>query len=247
MSIRRREKVQGLILKARDSGEADRLLVLFTKERGLLRVLAKGVRRIPSRRGGHLEPVTEVLAVVQGGHPPYYLSGVETLNYFEELRASETAWQHARAIAAVVSCMFEEGEPYNKLFEAVAYAWRVLPKLAPEKQVLLETAVAFYALRCAGVMPQLAACNRCGTRTPTEAVVFEAQVGGWHCLLCHPSFHGTRVSLSPRLLQVLRFLAKRPKESLRLRIGGEEGRQLQETVRHYLANVTQQPALMGEL
>lgn len=53
--------VEGIILKKRAVGEADRMLTVFTKEKGKIRVLAKGVRRITSRRAGHLEVFSRVL------------------------------------------------------------------------------------------------------------------------------------------------------------------------------------------
>lgn len=62
----RRTILHALILSRTNVGEADRRLKLFTFEQGLVRVIAKGVRRIPSRRGGHLEPFTRILALVSG-------------------------------------------------------------------------------------------------------------------------------------------------------------------------------------
>ncbi|HAI98173.1 TPA: hypothetical protein DCL30_01350 [Candidatus Peribacteria bacterium] len=46
--------VEALVLHAYDVGEADRFLLLFTRERGRLAARARGVRRLGSRMGGHL-------------------------------------------------------------------------------------------------------------------------------------------------------------------------------------------------
>lgn len=43
------------ILKSRNLGEFDKLLTFFGKRRGKFRVIAKGVRKISSRKRGHLE------------------------------------------------------------------------------------------------------------------------------------------------------------------------------------------------
>lgn len=56
--------VEGIILKKRSVGEADRLLTVFTKQKGKIRVLAKGVRRITSRRAGHLEVFSRVMLTI---------------------------------------------------------------------------------------------------------------------------------------------------------------------------------------
>jgi len=47
-------KVEGIILKRRNLGEADRILTVFTLHKGKLPVLAKGVRRPKSKKRGSL-------------------------------------------------------------------------------------------------------------------------------------------------------------------------------------------------
>lgn len=59
--------VQGVVIKRRNIGEADRILTVFTKERGKIRVLAKGIRRVPSRRASHLEIFSHVKLTVHAG------------------------------------------------------------------------------------------------------------------------------------------------------------------------------------
>lgn len=48
-------KVKGIILKRIDFGEADRVITVFSEELGKISVIAKGVRRITSRRAGNVE------------------------------------------------------------------------------------------------------------------------------------------------------------------------------------------------
>ncbi len=55
-------RVEAVVLRHLDWGEADRLLTLFTREAGKLRAVAKGARKVRSRKAGHLEPFTRVSA-----------------------------------------------------------------------------------------------------------------------------------------------------------------------------------------
>lgn len=48
-------KIEGIILKRRNFGEADRILTILSRESGKISVKAPGVRRIPSRRSSHVE------------------------------------------------------------------------------------------------------------------------------------------------------------------------------------------------
>jgi DNA repair protein RecO (recombination protein O) len=64
-------RVTAIVLRHSDWGEADRLLTLFTREMGKLRAVAKGARKMRSRKAGHLEPFTHVkLQVAKGRDLP---------------------------------------------------------------------------------------------------------------------------------------------------------------------------------
>ncbi|TME67082.1 MAG: DNA repair protein RecO, partial [Chloroflexi bacterium] len=51
-------RAEAIVLKTNDFAEADRILVLFTRHFGKVRVVAKGIRRATSRMAGHAEPLT---------------------------------------------------------------------------------------------------------------------------------------------------------------------------------------------
>src|SRR5690349_13403622 len=103
-----RHKLQALVFSRRNSGEADRMVTLFTRDQGLMRVLAKGVRRIPSRRGGHLEPYTAVLALISVTRGGNFVSAVETMQPYEGLQANSQALMTARNCILAVTSLFDE-------------------------------------------------------------------------------------------------------------------------------------------
>src|SRR4030042_5207268 len=70
----------GIILKRRGWGEADKIITVFTREYGKLRLMAKGVRKLTSRRSGHLEPFRMVKITVHAGKKMDYITEVESDN-----------------------------------------------------------------------------------------------------------------------------------------------------------------------
>lgn len=56
----RRYTTEGIILSKVNYGEADRIVTLLTRDYGKVRVMAKGVRKIKSRKRGHLEVFNQV-------------------------------------------------------------------------------------------------------------------------------------------------------------------------------------------
>ena len=64
-------RVEAVVLRHVDYGEADRMLTLYTRQLGKTRALAKGARKIASRKAGHIEPFTYVkLQLAQGRDMP---------------------------------------------------------------------------------------------------------------------------------------------------------------------------------
>ncbi|MFH1792345.1 MAG: DNA repair protein RecO, partial [Patescibacteria group bacterium] len=51
----RNYSTEAIILATKDYSEADRILVVYTKDFGKLSLIAKGVRKTTSKKRGHLE------------------------------------------------------------------------------------------------------------------------------------------------------------------------------------------------
>lgn len=238
--MRRRQKIEALVFSRRHSGEADRLVTFFTREQGLVTAVAKGVRKIPSQRGGHLEPLTKVLAVLHESRAGIFVEGAETQEYFSELRVQGSAFQSASNMALVVTRFFGQFDSQPDLYDLIERSWQLLPSLTVPKQYLAEAMVLVKSLELAGLLPDLSACRRCGVSKPREAVVLDAGENGWRCLLCHPGFQGTKFSLAPRLLRAVQFIALQPRDSLRLALTVEESEQVIQAMRRFVADIAEQ-------
>lgn len=79
-------KTQAIILGRRNSGEADKLLTVFSREFGKKQLLAKGIRRVASRRAPYLEPFSYVIMQVYKGRSIDIVTEVESIQTFELLR-----------------------------------------------------------------------------------------------------------------------------------------------------------------
>ena len=79
-------KTEGIIIKRTNFSEADRILTVFTKHYGKIKVLAKGIRRINSRRGGNLEIFNLVTIILSEGKNFDIVTEVEVKKSFPNLR-----------------------------------------------------------------------------------------------------------------------------------------------------------------
>ncbi|HSW48252.1 MAG TPA: DNA repair protein RecO [Candidatus Saccharimonadales bacterium] len=79
-------KTEGIIIKRRNYKDADRILTVLTKTHGKIYVKATGVRKITSRRAGHIEPLNHsILSLYQGNAFPV-LTEATTINSFSDLK-----------------------------------------------------------------------------------------------------------------------------------------------------------------
>lgn len=230
----RREKVEALVFSRRNVGDADRLVTLFSKDHGLMRVLAKGVRSVPSRRGCHLEPFTNILALVTGEQGRCFLTASETNDYFHALHDDQDALMRVHLITRVVIGLLNEGDKQGHLYDVLKDCWSVLPSCERTKRSLLEIAIYLAVLKITGYFPQLKSCRVCKSQQVDEAVVLDESLGGWACLGCRVSLATATKSITKDGLKILRYLAVYPEKALRVSVDKHVVLQLEEAVRQYV-------------
>src|SRR5215217_8618568 len=79
-------RVEAVVLRHVDYGETDRMLTLYTRQLGKTRALAKGARKIASRKAGHLEPFTHVKLQLAKGRDMLILTQADTVDAYQPLR-----------------------------------------------------------------------------------------------------------------------------------------------------------------
>src|SRR3990167_2736637 len=80
-------KTRGIIIKRSNFSEADRLVTIFSKDRGKIRAIAKGVRRPLSKLGGHIELFCLTNFVIAEGRNLDIISGAEIEKCFFDIRS----------------------------------------------------------------------------------------------------------------------------------------------------------------
>src|SRR5436190_1360175 len=105
-------KVQGVVLRSLRFGEADRILHVYTPQRGKLGAIAKGVRRARSRFGGRLEPFFRVNLVLHEGRGHLLpVTAAETIAGHPRLREHAGALDTAARACDAVGRLFDTSEP----------------------------------------------------------------------------------------------------------------------------------------
>lgn len=120
-------KVEGIILKRRNLGEADRILTVFSLQKGKISVLAKGVRRITSRRGGNVELLNRSVMFLHPAKSFLILTEATVLDTYQKIKEDLTLSTYAFHIIELVDKLTAENQPNELLYEHLV---RVLQKLS---------------------------------------------------------------------------------------------------------------------
>src|SRR3989338_3442128 len=110
-------KTEGVILKRRNFGEADRILTVFTLHKGKISVIAKGVRRITSRRAGNVELLNRVSMYLYQAKGMPILTEAESLNNFSKLKEDLKLSTYVYHIIEVVEKLTAENQENRILYE----------------------------------------------------------------------------------------------------------------------------------
>jgi DNA repair protein RecO (recombination protein O) len=179
-------KSEAVVLRSMRYGEADRILHLYTPDRGRLSAIAKGVRRSKSRFGGRLEPYFRLrLVLYEGRSDLLTVTSAETLDGHPRLREHAGALDGAARACDAVGRLFGDGEPHRGVYHLLANQLALLdaqPALATRAGAL---AFRLKLLLAAGFAPQLAACASCGDAE--HIVGFSCAAGGVVCPACEAS------------------------------------------------------------
>ena len=184
-------KTEAVVLRSIRYGEADRILHLYTSDRGRLGAIAKGVRRARSRFGGRLEPFFRLrIELHEGRGELLTVTGAQTVEAHARLREDAHALDAAARACDAVSRLFETPEPHPEVFNLLCRALRLLDEQAGVSAPVASRRAAALAFRlklllAAGLAPQLAACASCGEREHLAG--FSGAAGGVVCAACEAS------------------------------------------------------------
>jgi DNA repair protein RecO (recombination protein O) len=196
----------GVVLRTHKLGEADRIITLLTRERGVVRAVAKGVRKTSSRFGGRLEPFMHVDLQLAEGRSLDIITQVETLNPFaRDLGSDYPAYTAGTAMLETAERLVsEDGEPAVQQVQLLVGALKALVGRRSTPSLILDS-YQLRALAVAGFAPSFDACARCGTVPNSGAPhrSFHAPSGGILCPDCRVSGSAAPSPMTVALLAAL--------------------------------------------
>jgi DNA repair protein RecO (recombination protein O) len=134
----RKFSLEAIVLKSKNIKDADKIYTLLSKEKGRISVLAKGVRKVTSRRAGNMDSLNVINASVSENDSGFLmLNEVKTLKSFSKLKKDYRLSSLAFYMAELVFRNIEDGDEYEILYKIFVKCLEVLgnDKVQPEMVV----------------------------------------------------------------------------------------------------------------
>lgn len=124
------QKVSGIIIGIKPHKEFDRAFLVFSHKYGILHVVAKGVRKVPSRRGFHIDLFNYVkMEIEKSARHILYLREISTVNIFKKMRKQPMSFAAANIIASFLTHNIPPEFPQKKLFILTRKTFETLDKI----------------------------------------------------------------------------------------------------------------------
>ena len=206
-------KVNAINLKSSKIGEADKIVILFTRPRGKISAIAKGARKPKSKFGGRLEPLAYNQVMLAKGKELDIVSQVETIETFYELRSDPEKLSAGIYFIRLVNASTETGQKNEALFDLLLNS---LVLLKDRENILVLIKMFELGLTdVEGFFPVLDRCVKCGkkvTKEP-EKVKFNLSLRGIVCSNCSKKVGG--IEIPYRVVKIMLSLKRRNPEELK--------------------------------
>ncbi len=233
-------KAEGIVIRAMNLGETSKLVTLFTRELGILKVIAKGSRSSKSRLGAALEPLTVARIVYydKENRELQFLSQADIVEFFLNLPADLERWGYANACAELVSRAQTSLEATAKLYPILLNTLRAMNETAAEGRACF-WGFQMKLLGVLGVAPNLRRCLHCNTAGPTvdtdsRLYHFDVTRGGFICDHCPPVIGAPALS-NETLLRLADFQTLPAEKFSCLKISTSTRREIENFFRAYFA------------
>jgi len=172
-------KTEGIVLRVRNLGEADRIVTLYTKERGKLNAVARGARRIRNRLVSPTQVFTHGRFLIFPGKGLHNLSQADIIHSGQLIRDDLEKFAYASYLTELLDALTVEEDPIESVFPLLAAA---LSLGEAGRFSLAARAFEIRLMRELGYEPELYQCLYC--RETLEKKMFFSEEGGALCEKC---------------------------------------------------------------
>ena len=197
---------EGVVLRRTNFGEADRLVTFLSKYKGKFTAIAKGIRKVASRRGPNLELLNHVKAHFAAGKNLDVVTEVVSVETFKKIKEDLPKLGSSFHLAEMANEFLADGQGGRGVFDLLLKTLKLLQEEEdPQREAIILQAFDVKFLDLMGYKPRLFSCAKCGQKIQGERYFLSAEFGGVVDQNCFKSFLFAK-PISQNAIKLLRFL-----------------------------------------
>lgn len=177
-------------LKSYNLSEADKIMVMYSRDKGLIRGVAKGVKKPKSKLGARMDLLVANKLMLHKGKNLDTISQAEALNTFNATRRNMDKIFYSMYISEVVNNFGVEDDPCSAVIFDLLYEALSTVSEADSKVQILNAVLKFQLkmMRVSGFSLELDKCLCCGKSIDEESMYFSGRLGGVVCKECNSHY-----------------------------------------------------------
>jgi DNA repair protein RecO (recombination protein O) len=179
-------EIEGIVIKEINFGEADKIITIFSREKGKIQGCAKGARRPKSPLVSSTQLFSYNSYILFKGKNLYNINQGELIESFYNIRENLEKLYCSFYIIELISDVIEEGSPNEELLNLLLNTLYILSNT--DKNILMvKTVFELRMLRILGFLPNVICCTKCNEEF--EEYLFNSNMGGIVCKECVKSYN----------------------------------------------------------
>lgn len=232
MESQRTYRASAIILRRINIGESDRVVTLYTREKGKVSAVAKGARKHMSKLAGPTEPLTYGRYFLAAGRDLDIVTQAEVKESFPQIKKNLNRIGFASYMVELINAIVEEHDPNYEAFDTLLSSLYLL-----ESDIEPELVARYFELQIMSMMgyrPELDECLRCGRQPSSDVVAFSPELGGRACEECAPLPTDVIILKKPSADAMRQLLSVEPEQLKNIQISDDAKDPLYRAIRWYV-------------
>ena len=188
-------------LKSYNLSEADKIIVMYSKDKGLIKGVAKGVKKPKSKLGARMDLLVANKLMLKKGRNLDTICQAEVLNTFNQTRQDLDKIFYSMYITEVISNFGIEGDPCSESIYQILYKALDFISKSDTKVEMLISVIKFQLkiMSEAGFSIEFEECLHCHSGVGEESMFFVPEMGGIICQGCAKHVHYNKKKMPYKL------------------------------------------------
>jgi len=193
--------IEGITLKSYNLSEYDKIFLIFSKEKGLIRAVAKGIKKYNNKFGGMLEPMNINKVFLRKGKSLEQIYQCEIINSFPNIRKDYDKLIYSFFLFELIINFLHEGEKSDYIYNLLIYTLEYLNKTENILPIIIWFEIVF--LKIIGYENNYYSCYNCQKELLDKNLGFDIYSGNIFCSKC---INDSSKKIDNNLLKIIRKL-----------------------------------------